>query len=196
MTLEVARFRNQVAAIILWDAKQDFDRLTIPEQIVTVKETAFPTRMGALAMIGHRAPRRLTYKGAVSDVIGPTGCSVLTGCTTSPSLARGRMTKVSAKVKEAAPLTTNHRHVDDLVQTTIGGSRAETIRNATKAGIACGTELMPDKCVISDKSVVVASDRDTARHIANAIRAKGFTISGAGARDEVLRRKRFEARRG
>ena len=179
MTLEVARYRKQCAAIILWDAKQYFDRLTIPEQIITIKETAFPERMGALAMIGHRAPRRLTYNGAVSEVIGPTGCSVLTGCTTSPSLARGRMTKVSNKIKAAAPNTTNHRHVDDLVQTTIGWSRAETVSNATKAGIICGTELMADKCVISDKSVVVASDRETARQIATAIRAKGFTISDA-----------------
>ena len=41
------------------------------------------------------------------------------------------MTKVSAKVKEAAPLTTNHRHVDDLVQTTMGGEprRDDTQRN-------------------------------------------------------------------
>ena len=63
LTLEVARFRKQVAAIILWDAKQYFDRLTIPEQIDTMKETAFPTRMGALVTIGHRAPRMLTYSG-------------------------------------------------------------------------------------------------------------------------------------
>ena len=95
------------------------------------------------------------------------------------------MTKVSPKVKEAPPLTTNHRHVDDLVQTTIGGSRAETIRNATKAGIACGTELVADKCVISDKSVVVASDRDMARRIAEGIRSKGFTISDASVRVDL-----------
>ena len=65
------------------------------------------------------------------------------------------------------------------MQITIGGSKAETVNNATKAGITCGTELLADKCVLSDKSVVVASDRETARRIANGIRAKGFTISDA-----------------
>ena len=77
------------------------------------------------------------------------------------------------------PLTTNHRHADDLAQITIGASRAETISTATVAGSDCGTELLADRCVISDKSVVVASDRETARRIAEGIRARGFTISDA-----------------
>ena len=42
MTLEITKAKQHVAAIIIWDAKQYFDRLTIPEQIVTIEEMSFP----------------------------------------------------------------------------------------------------------------------------------------------------------
>ena len=52
---EIARAKGQGAVLILWDSKQYFVRLTVPEQITTIEETAFNPHIGALAMICHRA---------------------------------------------------------------------------------------------------------------------------------------------
>ena len=97
--------------------------------VEAVEGLDFPRDPLGLAMIMHRVPRLMVCDGCAAKPIGPTARSILAGCTTSGSLARGMLHE---PVKQA-DTSDDHivaQHVDDLTQTIIADSERQVVRLA------------------------------------------------------------------
>lgn len=160
---------------MLWDVEKFFDTI-IPEYAIdAARNLDFPKEALGLAMVMHRAPRIIVCDGCAADPIGATSRSILAGCVTSTSLARGLLRETILGVGNGE----GHwvfQHVDDLTQLTVADTLAEAVIKASKKGehIGKGIERLGHR--VSAKSEVVASTALAAEMVARNLMREGIKV--------------------
>ena len=100
MKNEVRSINGELTAVVLWDVKKFFDNLKVPTLVDRAVEAHFPLEQLALAMQQRRAPRIIRTEGFYGTALASPGVSVLPGCLTSVSLAKGYVNPILAAVPQ------------------------------------------------------------------------------------------------
>ena len=175
--MEVAQLSGNEAAALLWDMEKFFDTISPSEVRRAAVSRGYPTTELKLALAMHRAPRLLQMIGVCASAILP-GRSILQGCFHSGFFARLTTwapvqrcvsdleaervaNKTTAQVKTST-------FVDDVAQVSIGKLKHVAYALAV-TGVSFVASIRQCKLVISNKSLIVASDMRLAKIISSAI---------------------------
>ena len=170
---ELAHASQQIAASTLWDIMKYFDSIDWDDVNRVAVQLDYPQKDLKLALAMHAAPRILHMAGADSMVMLPTR-SILQGCFHSFFIARMVMhfpiLRIYREQREEGyrrPATT-HTFVDDVSQFNIGPARS-VIRTLAHAGVSLVGSFRALGLSISDKSVVLSTNRAVAATISRVI---------------------------
>ncbi len=184
LLVEAAVANGRHAITILWDVKKFFDSI-YPDMVINAAEDlAFPADILGMAMIMHRAPRTIVCDGCAADPVGLTARSVLAGCMTSTSLARGLVRRPIAK----ASTGDDHlifQHVDDLTQIIIADTARQAIIMASRHGEDLANGIKGLRLEVSTKSELVASSPEVADAVVRNLQREGITIRRARCAEDV-----------
>ncbi len=181
---ETAVAMGKEVAVTLWDVEKFFDTIDPDRVIESAEHLNFPHVVLGLAMVMHRAPRIVLCEGCAAEPIGATARSILAGCVTSTSLARGML---RGPVAAASTSADHHifQHVDDLTQLTIADHVRSLVIAASKHGEALGKAINGLRLRISKKTEVIASDPEAAKLVARNLHREGIHVSTAEHSDDV-----------
>ena len=79
---------GEKVAQVLWDITGFYENLQPRALCQDLRDLGFPRELGVLAMASHKGPRIMNLEGCVGPTIPGVGKSVITGCTSSTSMAR------------------------------------------------------------------------------------------------------------
>ena len=194
LLMEQATLRGKFVVQLLWDVSKFFDSLDVPLLVERVVELQFPLDQLVLAMQAHRAPRVLRALGSFGEPIPSTGTSILAGCTSSTSLSRGYLRKVTAHVGNGGQAFGEHRaeashyvnqHVDDVSQLIVADTEPAALQVSCRQGLKLANALVRSKLEISDKSIAVASNPRLARLVSVALTRAGQPIASAAQAEDL-----------
>ena len=129
---EVVVAKGGVWTQLMWDIQAFYDSMRVPDTLARMEAEAAPRLPVAMALAMHKAPRFLRLGQSYAEPITTTGCSVLAGCPSSTSLARGYMLPISRSTGAVEGVTTN-QHVDDLSHGISADSRLPTNEGELKS---------------------------------------------------------------
>ena len=121
-TLEAWQAGGRQCGQILWDIASFYEEIRPGDLVQDIKDTCFPATEAALSLLNHGGMRILAVEGALGSPLVGVGRSIVTGCTSSTSLARAFMARPLANLVEMQALTKTTSgadlrcsiHVDDL----------------------------------------------------------------------------------
>ena len=108
----VARALGRSFGLLLWDQASFYETITPAQLLRAHVDMHMPVLPLTMAVWAHGAPRLFRYKEALGRHPVVPGCSVVTGCTSSTSVARS----VIAPAIIEANKQSNAEDVDDLVR--------------------------------------------------------------------------------
>ncbi len=181
---EAAATVGRQTVVLLWDVEHFFDSIRPSKMIEPAEKLNFPSTVLGMAMIMHRAPRIVMCEGCAAEPIGATAKSILAGCVSSTSLARGLLRGPVAASKGGEDQRA-FQHVDDITQLVIADGVKEVILAATRNGETLGKEIGNLGLTISAKSEIVASDPVAAELVARNLRREGINMKIAVQADDV-----------
>ena len=111
------------------------------EQVLETMRKGVPSGPITMAVQVHRAPRALMYQGETSSKIVVTGESVLQGRTTSTTIARSVVQRITDKAEaedmgREEPDVAKFQRVDDITQKIVCRSRRDAVARSVSVGIA------------------------------------------------------------
>lgn len=149
---------GQKTGQLLWDISGFYENLQ-PRQVADdLQDLQFPRDYGALALASHSCPRILALDGAVGDQLR-IGQSIITGCPSSPSIARATTHGPARRVLERFPNSMIFNHVDDFAQEFSSPSYTALTEDVKADGSCLVEALSEKKQEISDKSIFVCPDK-------------------------------------
>lgn len=177
LLLEVSRLRGFCTVLSLWDFATFFDTLDTGALLRAGRQLGYPQSQLALSMLMSKAPRALCVDGHYSDIVGPTGRSILAGCPFSTSKARAYL--LAALPTDGPHAGELHRHVDDLSamnrhRTTLGAANA-----AVRSGLYIAERATDYGLEISGKSVILGSSRSVVDNVVRRLRRAGIGVRSA-----------------
>lgn len=153
--LERATALGAAAAAALVDIEKCYDSLD-PELLVDcLLELGFPPLSLFLHLMVHWAPRVIQHRGVASRIIAVTR-SILAGCTSSGTIAKGYLYKMCEAMHNKLPMVKLSTYVDDLVLWVIGAFTT-VAADLAEAVIYLVQLLQNAKLKVADKSMVVGS---------------------------------------
>ena len=180
--LEIIAHDKKPVVATFWDGEKFFDQLGVSSTIDSCEKKNFPKVQLSLGMQVHRAPRILLDGNEAGPTVAQTGCSVLPGCTLSPSLARARVQDSVQPGSEGEEFM----HVDDVAQFFHDASTEKLVSKAISEGVKLGRSMRANDVVISPKTVVVSSRPGVAARVAAGIaKALEVDIKSASSNNDL-----------
>jgi len=153
---EVSVIGNKSVASCLWDMAKFYDSIDWRVLAAQAPRHGYPIRILAIGMIVHTSPRILKDRHAVSlPCQAYTG--ILAGDTQANAFAKCILYDVLDHIHGRWPGPGPFSYVDDLAQTT-RGYEPDIMQTLGPAGVCMAKKLQQAGCVISSKSVLVASN--------------------------------------
>ena len=191
LEIELDTELGRSSALILWDGKEFYDRLDSQVVVSCAQAESFPPVALALAFACHRMPRVLTAQGAAGPIIPGTGRSLVPGCTSSTSLARGVVKSPILEVERGLSRVEKrcsgfYQHVDDITERHVSGTESGLVSLTARVGASLGKALQRHGITISPKTVVVASKPGLAKAIAGKLTQRlKVAIGFAGSAEDL-----------
>ena len=115
----------------------------------------FPVHIFVLAFLAHAAPRVLQVGKCLGPPITNCGNSILAGCQTSVSMARGLLYTLVAELSKVDPEYPCHEHVDDLSHVLVAETASQLKIKLLQAGRVVGSEVKRLQLKLSTKSKII-----------------------------------------
>ena len=166
-SLEAWVARGRQTGQILWDIASFYEEIRPGDLVQDVKDTNFPATEAALSLLNHGGKRILAVEGAFGSILEGVGRSIVTGCTSSTSLARAFMARplanlvevqASIKSRSGADLQCS-THVDDLATFGAACSDDSLLEALKEVSTVFVEEMMGRGMKISSKTVVLMPKR-------------------------------------
>ena len=171
----------------MWDIQAFYDSMKIDETIKRMEENDAPRRATLMTLMIHKAPRAVKLENSYAKEITQTGTSVLAGCPTATSLARGYMMKI-AKVTESKEGVVTNQHVDDWSHGMATQNDEDTVEKAEEIASEVGREIKNAGLEVANKrggAEVVSSKEGLAEKVARRLRAGGLPFRAARAVEDL-----------
>ena len=176
--IEAAHLLGETTILILWDVKQFYASIKIPQLVKDIKDTQMPYLASTLAIQGHMAPRALQVQEALSTTIGHLSNSILEGCTSSTSFARATLKRpVALGVSE---YVTIGEHVDDVSQLTISQHSIHAVQTATDSAENFIKAVEAKQFTVAEKSVILSNNKKVAHSVSKALFDRGVRTPQGG----------------
>jgi len=172
---EVAVIRKKSVASCLWDMAKFYDSIDWRVLAVQAPLHGYPIRILAIGMSVHTSPRVLKDRHAVSlPCQAYTG--ILAGDTQANAFAKCILYDVLDYIHGRWPGAGPFSYVDDLAQTT-RGYEEDIMQTLGPAGVCMAKRLQQAGCVISSKSVLVASNARLGRRLVQVFAKNGIVMN-------------------
>ena len=166
-TLEAWASSGRQIGQILWDIASFYEEIKPADLVQDMKDTKFPASEGALSLLNHGGKRILAVDGALGSVLPAVGRSIVTGCTSSTSLARAFMVRPLANLVEVqaqSKLTSGADlrcsiHVDDLAVFGAASSEESLIEGLKDVCTVFVEDMRSRGMQISSKTVILMPKR-------------------------------------
>ena len=184
-SLEAWVARGRQTGQILWDIASFYEEIRPGDLVQDVKNTNFPATEAALSMLNHGGKRILAVEGAFGSILEGVGRSIVTGCTSSTSLARAFMArplanlvKVQASIKEESGADMQCSiHVDDLATFGSASSEGTLLEALMQVSSVFIEEMVGRQMSISSKTVVLMPRRSLGTKIQRFLQRRfGITV--------------------
>jgi hypothetical protein len=129
---EVDTALNRFVVSIYFDLAKFYDSIRIPELVDNLLELKFNPQLLRMILSMHTAPRFFRALGACSEFTCPL-VSILAGCLSSNTLARGHLHKVMQVSNTAVDGVSFREYVDDVVQRVSGPHWQSLVDKSVKA---------------------------------------------------------------
>ena len=124
----------QECALLAWEMDKFYDSIDFGILAEELIKRNFPPELMILGTLAHQAPRVLKVGTCISEAIVSTGNSILAGCQSSVSFARGLLWELIDSLIHAIPRNPPWQHVDDLAQPLVARSPLALRHNVVKPG--------------------------------------------------------------
>ena len=187
---EMAHYTGQEVAKILWDMEKFYDSLDICKLIDRANYLGYPSKLIAMGMIMHMAPRVIrAYEHHME--VGLPANGIIAGCTQSNHFARIFLYTVILALGEGSPYGEIRTFVDDIAQTERGKetyplftSKDLIVLHTVRRARILIRELRESNLVISEKTVVLANRKSTRLEIVRKLAREGLVCGhGLAAKD-------------
>ena len=186
----MAHYTGQEVAKILWDMEKFYDSLDICKLIDRANYLGYPSKLIAMGMIMHMAPRVIrAYEHHME--VGLPANGIIAGCTQSNHFARIFLYTVILALGEGSPYGEIRTFVDDIAQTERGKetyplftSKDVIVLHTVRRARILIRELRESNLVISEKTVVLANRKSTRLEIVRKLAREGLVCGhGLAAKD-------------
>ena len=158
---------------ILWDISTFFEKISPPIISSTQEMYCMPANAVALSLWSHAAPRYLKSNNlTLREPLLPS-VSVVTGCSSSMSIAKGIVKR--ALDKSSHPGVWAAPHADDVAQQS-DGNEQKTVTSLFESGMQFAKEIIAMGFDISPKSVVLGSNYRIARKLQRMFAGEGIQL--------------------
>ena len=172
---EASVIDSKSVASCLWDMAKLYDSIDWRVLAAQAPKHGYPIRILAIGLIVHTGPRILKDRHAVSEPCMPhTG--ILAGDTQANAFAKCVLYETLERIHNRWPGAGPFSYVDDLAQTTRGYEN-EVVHALGPAGIELATGLQRAGCVISTKSVIVASSAKLGKRLVHIFARANITMN-------------------
>jgi ribonuclease HI len=181
--MEVCGLLGASASMAFIDIEKFYDSLDPVLLIMHLLALDFPAVSLLLHLQVHWAVRIVIHRGVVSNLM-VVSRSILAGCTSSNSIARGYLYHICERLHWQFPAIRLGTFVDDIVLDLQGSQRSVSAGMAS--AVECVVELIEAaKLTVSSKSVVVGSTMAIATDVVRRLAANGITMVKARAAKDL-----------
>ena len=198
--------------ILLWDQAAFYETIKPVQLVEAHSKMNMPLLPLTMSVWSHGAPRLFRFKSALGRQAVVPGASVLTGCTTSTSIARA-VIQPAVSAADRIGGSTSSVHVDDVAQEACG-TEDEVRSQLVEAGTIFVEIMLRQGQTMSSKSVVVSTSRQVSTAVVKyflqnfglklnaakssdhlgVLRTNGYTTSFSTVRKRFGRAKKRNAR--
>ena len=170
---------------ILWDIASFYEEIRPADLVQDIKDTKFPVTEACLGLLNHGGRRILSVDGAFGPILEGVGRSIVTGCTTSTSLARAFMARPLANLVEmqASILARSGAdlqcsiHVDDLATFGSASSEEALVEALMEVSTVFVEEMEGRGMKISSKTVILMTKRSLGSKVQRYLQKRfGLTV--------------------
>ena len=160
---------------ILWDYSRFYDTVELAAMARQAKRRRFPVAVLHMQMLIYMGPRILKQERCFSDWTQPVN-GVLPGDGMAGDMARCAVYDMAEEIVMAFPHVTLSQFVDDFKQYASGESEQIIAAKVLPAARAFVQKSKDASLKLSGKSVIVASSRKAAEHVASEIGKMGVEV--------------------
>ena len=173
LAAEVTILEGEHLAGCLMDLAKFYDTIDISILISAGVALDFPPQLLVIGLDACIGCRQIIMSSQVAEVIA-AATGILPGCVLATSFARCFMIPILSRLKEQMEDLTLRVFVDDVKLRRSGATTSEAAHKGATAVAQAAKLFEMAKCKVSDKTVLMASDAQTAKELVQRLRTAGF----------------------
>ena len=173
--IEVARFRNEDWAVILFDLTKFYDSIMLPAFLGRAAERHYPPAVMQLLVHGYLAARIVRSGPCCSEWVQPTS-SITAGCGEANNVARVALYSIAEAATACSPLCQLSQFVDDLKLFAKAPSEPRLLQTVVPPAQSLVRGMQGSDFVFSRKSVILASPGGIANVLRASMQQEGIDV--------------------